>query len=159
MDSLQQLEDDLINNALGFAMRKFSGSIIEVRPKAKGVVEVPDVIVFSESYSIIFKVLTNPLQIAVEEYKDYRKYPYQGLGDFRLYVCRKKIAHELKLPKGWGLITIDENGKRKLEVNPFNNVGLGVRRMESKNKQRKNTFAEYRILTALLKAHNFNKNV
>jgi hypothetical protein len=50
--------------------------------------------------------------------KSHRIYPANDVGDYRSYLCPAGIIKESDLPKGWGLLYVDNNNKITEVVKP-----------------------------------------
>ncbi|MCK5601999.1 hypothetical protein KAR91_09025 [Candidatus Pacearchaeota archaeon] len=48
-----------------------------------------------------------------------------GVGKFRFYLCPEGLIKEEELPKGWGLVYVNEKGKCKQVVGPKGNIWCG----------------------------------
>lgn len=76
--------------------------------------EIPDVIGFaSGGYSALIEVKVSRSDFLADKKKVFRQHPELGMGTQRFYLCPKGVINVKDLPKGWGLIWVDEKGKAK----------------------------------------------
>ena len=54
--------------------------------------------------------------------KFFRVHGWQGGGTHRFYLCPEGIVNPEDLPKGWGLIWVNEKGKPRQVVGPKGNI-------------------------------------
>lgn len=83
--------------------------------------EIPDAIGFRSGISILIECKATRVDFLHDGKKRFRKYPEQGMGAFRFYLCEKGLIQPHELPKGWGLIWTDGNKCRK-KVGPKGNA-------------------------------------
>lgn len=50
--------------------------------------------------------------------KRFRRNPHMGMGKYRFYMCPKGLIQPDELPKGWGLVWVNDNGKAIQKVGP-----------------------------------------
>jgi len=76
--------------------------------------EIPDVIGFNCDHSVMIEVKTTRRDFLKDKEKPWRKYPEQGVGDFRYYFCPEGIIKEEDLPEKWGLIWVDKSNRVRI---------------------------------------------
>lgn len=82
--------------------------------------EYPDVIGFgSWGRSVLIEVKVSRSDFLADRKKSFRKYPEQGMGRFRFYMCPVGLIKPADLPDNWGLIYVSVTGKAKCVVNPY----------------------------------------
>ena len=80
--------------------------------------EIPDIIGFSSSGSVVIEVKSSRTDFLRDKNKMFRKHPYMGMGGYRFYLCPTDIIKEKDLPEKWGLVYVNENGKARIIVKP-----------------------------------------
>lgn len=113
--------------------------------------ERPDIIGFNSVGSFVLEAKTSLADMQRDRGKFFRKYPFEGMGDWRFFIAEKGLLTTYKLPKGWGLIEVNKNKKARTVYNPF-----GIGNIYSKwNRNPKNQKAELLMLySALRRLHN-----
>ena len=81
--------------------------------------ETPDVIGFKGNNSYMLECKTSRSDFFADKKKSFRKYPAEGMGRFRFYVCPKNMLKVEDLPTNWGLIYVNGNGKAEIQHNPY----------------------------------------
>ena len=109
--------------------------------------ETPDVIGFgSWGHSVLVEVKISRTDFLSDKNKFFRKYPEQGMGTQRFYCCPRGIIKKEDLPKGWGLIYVNEKGKAVCVHQPYKgNIGERVEGLE------KNIQAEHCLMYSALR--------
>ena len=114
--------------------------------------EVADAIGFRKKHTILIECKTSRSDFLADKNKKFRKNPKLGMGAYRFYLCPKGVIKPEDLPKGWGLIYIDEKGRCKQTVGPMGSKwGTTGKNFYFKNR---NTSGENTLmLTALRRLH------
>lgn len=73
--------------------------------------ETPDVIGWSGNKCTLIECKTSISDFRADLKKPFRVYPEQGLGHKRYYLAPGNIIPVNELPKGWGLLEVDEGQK------------------------------------------------
>lgn len=117
--------------------------------------EYPDVIGFGMGdHSVLVECKCSRADFLADRKKFFRKNPEQGMGTFRFYLCPEGLIRTDELPKGWGLLWIDEMNKIKCVWNPFDTINIPPAehvRLNSKFGNRKNARAEYGVMYSALR--------
>lgn len=79
--------------------------------------EIPDVIGFKSSYSILLECKVSRADFFADKKKTHKL--NIGMGNFRFYICPENLISIEELPFNWGLIYVDSKGKSKLIHNPY----------------------------------------
>lgn len=72
--------------------------------------ECPDAFGFGGSSTQLIEVKVSRSDFLSDKKKYWRKYPENGIGRFRSYLCPEGLIRETDLPKYWGLLWINDNG-------------------------------------------------
>lgn len=108
--------------------------------------EIPDVIGFGAfGHSVVIECKATYVDFKADRKKPFRQNPEKGMGSHRYYCCPTGLIKPDELPEGWGLIYVDDKHKARCVVKPYK--GNNVHR----NKQDKNTQAEYSIMYSALR--------
>lgn len=76
--------------------------------------EIADAIGFQSSgVSFLVECKISRSDFLGDRKKYFRQYPELGMGTYRYYLCPKGMIQVKDLPKGWGLIWVDDEGKAK----------------------------------------------
>ena len=81
--------------------------------------ETPDVLGFNSSGTFLLEAKCSRGDFLADKKKHFRQYPFQGVGDWRFFICEKGLISIKDLPDFWGLIEVNENKKAKVSHNPF----------------------------------------
>lgn len=82
--------------------------------------EYPDVIGFGGfGRSVLVEVKVSRADFLSDKRKTFRKFPEQGMGRYRFYMCPSGLIKPEDLPGKWGLIYVAVTGKAKCVVNPY----------------------------------------
>lgn len=84
--------------------------------------EIPDAIGFRDGSSILIECKASRADFLADLQKPFRINAWQGMGDFRFYLCAEDIINPLDLPDKWGLLWIDMRGKTRKIVGPKGNI-------------------------------------
>lgn len=84
--------------------------------------EIPDVIGFRSGESILIECKTSRSDFYADKKKFFRKYPWEGVGRIRFYMCKNGLIMPKDLPKKWGLLWVNEKGKVTQKVGPKGNI-------------------------------------
>lgn len=74
--------------------------------------ETPDAIGWNYCKSCIVEVKVSHSDFLADQKKPFRSNG-EGMGNYRYYLCPENLISENELPKGWGLIYVDKNGRTK----------------------------------------------
>lgn len=74
--------------------------------------EIPDAIGWNYCKSCIVEVKVSHSDFLADQKKPFRSNG-EGMGNYRYYLCPENLISENELPKGWGLIYVDKNGRTK----------------------------------------------
>lgn len=102
--------------------------------------EIPDILGFSTGFSVMIEVKVSRSDFLKDKNKQFRKDPYLGVGQMRLYLCNENIIKEDEIPDEWGLLYLDDNNK--IEVIKFPEV------------QKANLIAERNMLLSYIRRNN-----
>jgi hypothetical protein len=81
--------------------------------------EIPDVIGFgSNGFSVLIECKVSRSDFLVDQRKSFRIYPHHGMGSQRFYCCPIGLLKKEDLPKGWGLIYVDDKLKARANYKP-----------------------------------------
>lgn len=110
--------------------------------------EYPDVIGFSSGPTTIIECKTSRADFLADSKKMFRRYPEQGMGDYRYYFCPEGLIKVEELPEGWGLIYVNAEGKAKrkhrAEVKKANGFNIPYQ-------HKKNIKAEHNLMYSALR--------
>jgi hypothetical protein len=88
--------------------------------------EYPDVIGFCSGPSVVVEVKANRSDFMADKVKMFRRYPEQGMGKWRYYLCPEGLIKKEELPEGWGLIYVSpDTGKTRTVHKPLINEDRG----------------------------------
>lgn len=73
--------------------------------------EVPDVVGFNSSHSVIVEVKVSRADFKKDASKFWRQNPEFAMGDFRFYACPVDLIKAEEVPDKWGLLWVNEKGK------------------------------------------------
>lgn len=76
--------------------------------------ETPDVIGFDSWQSVVIEVKVSRSDFLCDKHKPHRA-EGKGMGNWRFYCCPKGLIKKEELPKGWGLIYVDDKKKARIE--------------------------------------------
>ncbi len=109
--------------------------------------EYPDVIGFGAwGHSVLIECKTSRADFHADKKKHFRQYPNLGMGTQRFYCCPKGLLKVEDLPKGWGLIYVNERFKAICVYTPYKgNIG------ERHDGFEKNTKAEHGLMYSALR--------
>ena len=84
---------------------KSQGCGVVIRDPFRCVIsEQPDAIGWRSGVSIMIEVKTSRSDFHADKKKSFRRFPQNGIGDWRLYMCPPKLIIPSDLPEGWGLL-------------------------------------------------------
>lgn len=72
--------------------------------------ESPDAFGFSSATTQLIEVKVSRSDFLADKNKDWRKKPFNGLGNYRSYMCPTGLINEQDLPYRWGLLWVNEAG-------------------------------------------------
>lgn len=81
--------------------------------------EIPDVIGWKSSYSILIECKTSRSDFKADSKKIFRQFPDFGRGQLRLYLCPDGIIKPEELPEGWGLLYYSPERKNLKRIECF----------------------------------------
>lgn len=81
--------------------------------------ETPDVLGFNSSGTFLLEAKCSRSDFLADKKKHFRQFPFQGVGDWRFFICEKGLISVDELPSFWGLIEVNKKGKCKVVHNPF----------------------------------------
>lgn len=113
--------------------------------------EIPDVIGFSSSDSVVVECKASRADFKADAKKPWRIYSAEGMGKYRFYLCPEGLIKPEELPNNWGLIYVGKRGKTEVVVNPYCAYVNG--NIYSNGFYRYNKEAERQIMYALLRAN------
>ncbi len=93
--------------------------------------EIPDAIGFQSYESWLVECKASRADFLSDKKKPHRIYPEKGMGRFRYYMCPTDLISVEELPKGWGLIYVNDKGKYRCVVDsgrPKRKTGRQVER-------------------------------
>lgn len=73
--------------------------------------EQPDLIGWDNWISVVFRIITDFSDFEHDIKKRYRLVPETGMGQIRYYLCPENLINEKEVPKWWGLLYCNEEGK------------------------------------------------
>jgi len=88
------------------------GYMVVLKELTTCIPETPDVLGFRSGHSYLLEAKTSRGDFKADAKKSFRRYPPQGVGSYRSYVCPKGLIKPEELPAGWGLVYIDPITKR-----------------------------------------------
>jgi Holliday junction resolvase len=71
--------------------------------------EIPDVLGFKSSTSILIECKTSLADFKVDGKKRFRAKPSLGMGNYRYFLIEKDLLKDIELPKDWGLLEINKD--------------------------------------------------
>lgn len=74
--------------------------------------ETPDAIGWNYCKSRIIEVKVSHSDFLADQKKPFRSNG-DGMGNYRYYLCPENLISKNEIPKGWGLIYVDKNGRTK----------------------------------------------
>lgn len=80
--------------------------------------ESPDAFGWSINSTQLIEVKVSRSDFLSDKKKFWRKFPDKGIGKYRSYLCPEGLIKETDLPKYWGLLFINDNGKISEIVKP-----------------------------------------
>lgn len=83
--------------------------------------EIPDAIGFRSDGSVLVECKTSRADFLSDKKKYFRIYSHMGVGVYRFFMAPEGIIKSSDLPKGWGLVTVNEKGKPRMLVGPRGN--------------------------------------
>ena len=83
--------------------------------------EIPDALGLKASYSYLVECKISRSDFAADKKKFFRRFPEEGVGDFRFYLCPKDLIKLEELPDKWGLLYFDGKRVKKIK-SPRGNI-------------------------------------
>lgn len=167
-----EINEDGVNRQIDLCVSKHltHGELVKIAKrwleKAKGcgvavpelvsiTTEIPDAIGFRSDYSILVECKISRADYLADMKKEFRAFPELGMGDYRFYMCPTGLIKPEELPKKWGLVYVNENGKARQIVGGNGNMHHKWEEWRFE----KNSNAEYRLMYSLLRRVHLNKNL
>lgn len=76
--------------------------------------EQPDVIGWQGNHSVMIECKASHADFLADKKKSFRRYPEQGMGDYRIYFCPPEVIRISDLPEGWALVYFDGNKTKNI---------------------------------------------
>jgi len=106
--------DDLVEIAAKWLQRNRCSVVITELVSAG---EIPDAFGYCHSgITTLVECKATRADFLGDHKKTFRRYADQGLGRYRYYLAPKGVIDPTELPEGWGLITVNENGRTRQVV-------------------------------------------
>lgn len=87
-----------------------------------GIKEIPDVYACCKAYSVVLEIKVSRSDFFKDAKKIHRKYPKNGIGNYRYFVCKENLIEPEEVPERWGLIYVTGDGNIKvIKGKSFNN--------------------------------------
>ena len=86
--------------------------------------EIPDVIGFRGNYTILLEAKTSRADFLSDRKKYFRKIPWQGMGDYRFFICEQNMIQPEELPEKWGMIWVNNKGNPRKKIGPVGKIYL-----------------------------------
>lgn len=145
---------DLVEIAYKWVLKNGSCGVAFKELKYAGI-EYPDVIGFGFSHSVLIEVKVSRSDFLCDKKKIFRIHPEKGVGDNRYYCCPQGLIRIEELPKGWGLIYVNEKGVARCVHVPKEKYKYQTKNttyeMTRIHKHAKNHKAEYNIMYSALR--------
>lgn len=107
--------------------------------------ELPDVIGFDgDGISYVIECKASRADFLADAAKFFRQEPEKGMGQQRYYCCPETMLTVAEMPRMWGLIYVNEEGRAYIKHDPYVMQDGMVRRFE------RNVKAEYSIMYSAL---------
>lgn len=90
--------------------------------------EVPDVIGWSSSQSVLVEVKTSRTDFKKDFKKKFRIDQSKGMGNYRLYCCPENMIDVNELPENWGLLYVVDNKIKLIKFPEYQNANLDTER-------------------------------
>ncbi|MCK5607550.1 hypothetical protein KAR91_37045 [Candidatus Pacearchaeota archaeon] len=114
--------DDLVSLGEKWLINTKKCSFAFSELKCTRIYEIPDCIGFRDGYSVLIECKASRADFLSDKKKMFRKYPEQGLGSFRFFLCPEGVINPSDLPEKWGLVWITVQGKARQIVGPKGNA-------------------------------------
>jgi len=112
--------------------------------------ETPDVIGFNSNGTFVIEAKISKADFLKDKKKPFRNHTWEGMGDWRFYICEKGLISIDELPYLWGLIEVTK-GKAQVKHNPFGKGNIcykWIRNQKNNNAERKMMYSALRRLEA-----------
>jgi hypothetical protein len=116
--------DDLVQRAVKWLYSHGCGFAVGEISCANTSGEIPDAIGFKGNQSILIECKTSRADFLADKKKEFRKFPKEGMGNLRLFMCEEGIIKEEDLPNKWGLLYVKGKTVKKI-VFPKGNISYG----------------------------------
>lgn len=110
---------DLVSAAVNWLETEHKCPLVFPELKVTAQKEIPDVIgFFDDGITVVIECKTSKANFTGDKKKPYRKYPEDGLGDYRYFAVTENVRlYQDEIPKNWGLIFFDKHGS-SVEIEP-----------------------------------------
>lgn len=98
---------DLVNHARRWLQRHHAVVITEMVSSAS---ETPDAIGFNCGYTTVVECKATRSDFLSDKRKFFRRCPFAGVGNYRLYLAPKGLIDKDELPLDWGLVEVSPKG-------------------------------------------------
>jgi len=83
--------------------------------------ETPDAIGWRDGRPVLVECKASRADFLSDAKKRHREYPETGMGAFRYYMCPRELITPEELPDRWGLVWVNDNGKKRQIRGPRGN--------------------------------------
>lgn len=98
-----KMHDKLVKKGRAWAFRHYPLVVSEL--SASGA-ETADIVAFGHGYTAVIECKANRADFFVDQKKNVRRWPEQGMGDARYYLVPQGLITVQELPDGWGLLEL-----------------------------------------------------
>jgi hypothetical protein len=112
--------------------------------------EIPDAIGWRDGMSMLVECKASRSDFLSDHKKLFRKFPEQGLGMFRFFMCPEYLIQPEELPRGWGLVWVRHSGRMRQIIGPRGNV-LTIKENEPFRFEQRNIDGEIRLMQSALR--------
>lgn len=118
---MKYTHSDLVNLGKTWLTKKGCGVVYSELKTWNNSGEIPDVLGFRSSTSILIECKTSISDFKADSKKPFRIKPEKGMGDWRFFLTVKGLLKDIELPKGWGLLEVSNNKIRIKSGGPKGN--------------------------------------
>ena len=83
--------------------------------------ETPDAIGWRDGSAVVVECKSSRSDFLGDAKKHFRRNPEYGMGAFRFYMCPTGLIQPDELPDKWGLVWVNERGKKRQKAGPKGN--------------------------------------